>query len=158
MRVQQEGLPLTDNHNLRILTRIGTVVTVLAAGTLLVSSGIGGIVLATGALAGLGADGLIHAHTKKDREKARGELYRTVEKAEAQFVMDSSAKLKDTYDKIVHFLKQRQAEWQQEKLAVQEQHREKELQRIQAVDWAVLVKQIDEKLESVIEAPGIPSL
>jgi GTP-binding protein EngB required for normal cell division len=157
MTVQQAGLPLTDNHNLRILTRVGTVVTVIAAGTLLVTAGIGGIVLATGTLAGIGADSIIHANTKKDREKVRGELYRMVEKAELQFVADTSAKLKDTYDRIIDFLKQRQGEWQKEKIQNLQQRREEEMQRINGIDWDGLMKRTDDMIEDVLQAPGVHS-
>ena len=109
----QTDLSLSDSHRFKIISRLGTAASVIMAGSLLATAGVGGIALAASALAGLTAEQVALYNTRKDRGVVRDEIQKLVQQASHEYTIDISRKLKAGYDQIISGLKQHQERWQQ---------------------------------------------
>lgn len=137
--VPAREVTLSDSNKLRILSRCATAGTVVAAGTLFATSGIGGIAIAASVVTSLVADQLIRMRTKEDREKVKGELRRTVELVERDYASEISRKLQEGYNEIVAQLRKHQFRWQQGQL----QALKTASQSDHPVDWKDLLAKTD---------------
>jgi hypothetical protein len=107
----QQRLDLWDTNKLRIVTRLGTAASVVAAGRLLLTSGLGAGTIALGILAGLAAEQVANYAVSKDRAKVRVELDKLIAKASLDYVKDVSARLKAGYREITESVKEQQRSW-----------------------------------------------
>lgn len=112
-----DSIELSDNKKLKVVTRVGTAATVIAAGTLLATSGVAGVVMAISMLSGLGAEWLIGRKTKESRCKALNVLPSILDKCELVYVTQISDSLKSSYSEIINNLKTSQSEWKAKALA-----------------------------------------
>lgn len=112
----QKDLPLSDSHRFKIISRLGTAASVIMAGSLLATAGVGGITLAASVLAGLTAEQVALYNTRKNRGIVRDEIQKLIKQASHEYTTDVSRKLKAGYDEIISGLKQPQERWQQAQL------------------------------------------
>lgn len=115
-RPKQNELLLSDNSKFEILTKFGTIATVVIAGTAFFTLGTGGFVLAAGAITGLVAEQFIRSNTTKDKEKIRSELKRIISLAIKEYLTISSQNLQIEYGKINENVKKYNSRWQQAQL------------------------------------------
>jgi hypothetical protein len=108
---------------LKIVTRIGTAATVIAAGTLLATSGVAGVVMAISMLSGIGAEWLMGRKTKEARAKVQEVLPTVLDRCELVYINQISDSLKVSYGEIIDNLKNSQAEWKSKVLATIEEER-----------------------------------
>lgn len=99
--VPSETLNIADNQKLRIVTRIGTATTVIAAGTMCATMGIGGAVLATSMLSGIVADLFIGRNQKKSKEKVIALIPLMVEQAQHKLIVNVSDGLDNSYNEVI---------------------------------------------------------
>jgi len=139
---EQKTLPLSDGHLFRIISRLGTAASVIMAGSLLATAGIGGISLAASVLAGLTAEQVALYNTRRDRNIVHSEIQKIVQQASHEYATDVSRKLKAGYDEILTNLKQHQERWQQAQLQSLTAYTQKNRAN-RNFDWQVLQSEID---------------
>jgi GTP-binding protein EngB required for normal cell division len=147
-------LALADAQKLKIVTRVGTAAVVIAAGTLFATAGIGGAVLATSLLAGLGAEQWNHQQTSQNRELVRAELNTLVGRASVYFTSDVASKLKEWYDDVIASVREGQGQWQQAQLQALQTAKQKG-DSAGRTDWPDILRQIDSLLRQI--RPQIPA-
>lgn len=143
----QNELSLSDSHRFKIITRTGTAATVLMAGTLFATAGIGGAALAASVVLGLGAEQISRFNTSKDRKKVRVEISTMVDKSIYQYASDVSRTLKDEYDSLISKLKQEHLKWQQTQLQTLKtmQRRDKP----DEIDWKHSLARVNDSVEEI---------
>ena len=137
------ALPLADAQKLKIVTRVGTAAVVIAAGTLFATAHIGGAILATSMLAGLGAEQWNQRQTSENRDKVRAELSTLVGRSCAYFATDVSSKLKSWYDEVIGSVKEGQEQWQQAQIQALQAAKHKGDSAAGRTDGAEILRQID---------------
>ena len=105
------GIYIADTNRLKIVTRIGTAATVIAAGTLLATAGIGGIVMAVSMVSGLGAEFFMRKKNNEAKEEIKRHLPDIVTRAQLQVVTDFSQKLQDVTSELVAHLQTLKTDW-----------------------------------------------
>ena len=106
-----DNIELADNKKLKIVTRVGTAATVIAAGTLLASSGVAGVVMAISMVSGIGAEWFIGKKSKESRDKVKSLLPLIIDQAILNYVDKVSTSLKDSYAEIITNLRNSQKQW-----------------------------------------------
>lgn len=153
---KQKDLFFSDNSKFKIITKFGTIATVVIIGTMLVTSSLGGFILAASAATGLVAEQLIRSNTSKDKEKVRDELKNIVTQATKEYLTAFSQSLRDEYQKLSASLKAYNLKWQQAQLEALkiEEHRDKHgneinynviLQKINTLSNEIIAKCMFEK-------------
>ena len=139
--VARNELRLSDTNMLKIVSRVGTAGSAIAAGTLLATAGIGGVAMAASALTGLAAEQLINWNARKDREKVRQELNHVINQSETAYTREVSLRLREVYGEILQHLQKHYTRWMQA-----------QLQAIEAVsqnpagrqgDWQAVLQEVD---------------
>ena len=110
------GIEITDMQRIRTVTRVGTAVTVIAAGTLLATSGIAGIVMAVGMVSGLGAEAFMRKKVNQTREEIKKHLPSLVTKVQMQYADEVEQRLIKLTDELVGQLHSLQKEWRESSL------------------------------------------
>lgn len=105
------NIKIADTNKLKIVTRIGTVATVLAAGTLLATAGIGGVVMGVSMMSGLGAEFFMRKKNNEAKEEIKRHLPDIITRAQLQVVTDFSQKLQEVTGELVAHLQTLKAEW-----------------------------------------------
>jgi GTP-binding protein EngB required for normal cell division len=121
MGFDEVGIPpsnvaLANMQKFRVVSRLGTVATVLLASVALAQLGFIGATIAVSSLAGLAADQLAQRVTVKDRGSVRSELDRVVQRVWLDYAAEVSAKLKNGYDQLLLALKKEQARWNESQI------------------------------------------
>lgn len=109
-----DNIELVDYKRLKIVTRVGTAVTVIAAGTLLATSGIAGALMAISMVSGIGAEWFMGRKTKDAREKVKSILPSIIDQAILGYVDKVSTSLRDSYADIIANLRKSQETWKAE--------------------------------------------
>ncbi len=118
-----DTIEISDNKKLKIVTRVGTAATVIAAGTLLATSGVAGVVMAISMLSGIGAEWIMGRKTKEARSKVLEILPSILDKCELVYINQISDSLKTSYGEIIENLKSSQIEWKAKSIAtIEEEH------------------------------------
>lgn len=105
------GINIADTNRLKIVTRIGTAATVIAAGTLLATAGIGGVVMAVGMVSGLGAEFFMRKKNNEAKEEIKRHLPDIVTRAQLQVVTDFAQKLQEVTGELIAHLQTLKADW-----------------------------------------------
>lgn len=118
-----DTIEMSDNKKLKIVTRIGTAATVIAAGTLLATSGVAGVVMAISMLSGIGAEWIMGRKTKESRAKVLEVLPSILDKCELVYINQFSESLQASYGEILGNLKTIQADWKAKSIATIKEER-----------------------------------
>ncbi len=106
-----DEVSIADIQKLKIVTRIGTAATVIAAGALFATSGIGGIIMAVSMVSGLGAEFFMRKQSNDSKEQIKKHIPDIIERANLQIVTDYDSKVQDvTYELIAH-MQTLKADW-----------------------------------------------
>lgn len=117
-----DAIEISDNKNLKIITRVGKTATILTAGVLL-TTGIPGVLLAISMLTGTVADWILSLKTKETRAKVLEVLPSILDKCELVYINQISASLKASYNEILGNIKTSQADWKAKAIAtIEEEH------------------------------------
>lgn len=106
-------IDIADTNKLKIITRIGTAATVIAAGALFATSGIGGIVMAASMVSGLGAEFFMRKQMNESKDKIKQHLPEIVSRAQIQLVTDFNQKVQNVTDELISNLHTLKSEWQE---------------------------------------------
>ncbi len=117
------NIDIADANKLKIVTRIGTAATVVAAGALFATSGIGGIVMAASMVSGLGAEIIIRKQMNESKEKIKQHLPEIVSRAQIQLVTDFNQKIQNVTDELISNLQTLKSEWHENSLKAIEQEK-----------------------------------
>ncbi len=105
------GVSVADTNKLKIVTRIGTAATVIAAGALFATSGIGGIIMAVSMVSGLGAEFFMRKQTNESKEQIKRHLPEIITRAQLQLVTDFNQKIQDVTNELISHLQGLKADW-----------------------------------------------
>ena len=113
---------VADTQKLKIVTRIGTAATVIAAGTLLASAGIGGIIMAISMVSGIGAEFFMRKQSSESKEKIKQVIPDIVNRSQLQIISDFNQKIEEVTSEIIAQLQAMKLDWieQREKSIAQE--------------------------------------
>ncbi|RCJ14480.1 hypothetical protein A6S26_10180 [Nostoc sp. ATCC 43529] len=114
--IEQKEIQLSDQNTLKIISRVGTAVLVVMAGTVLGPLGFGSAGIAASVIAGLTSEQFIRWNNAKERDKICDELSKIVERAEHEYAIEVSRRLKESYNQVISDLKQHQISWEQAQL------------------------------------------
>lgn len=118
-----DAIEISDNKNLKIITRVGSAVTIFVAGSLLATSGVAGVIMAFSMLSGIGAEWIMNLKTKESRAKVLEVLPSILDKCELVYINQISASLKASYNEILGNIKTSQADWKAKAIAtIEEEH------------------------------------
>ena len=112
--VSTENPEISDNKKMRIVARVGTAATVIAAGTMFATMGIGGVVMATGMVAGIGAEFFMNRKQSESKEKVQALIPQMVEQAQQKLTIDISDNLNNAYNELIKSLQSYQDLWLEE--------------------------------------------
>lgn len=105
---------ISDTKKMRIVARIGTAVTVIAAGTMCATMGVGGIVMATGMVAGIGAEFLMNRKQNESKERVQALIPQLVDQTQQKLVISVSDHLSNAYNDLIKNLQAYQNQWIEE--------------------------------------------
>ncbi len=106
-----EEVSIADTQKLKIVTRIGTAATVIAAGALFATSGIGGIIMAISMVSGLGAEFFMRKKANDSKEQIKKHIPDIIERANLQLVTDYDCKVQDVTNELVAHMHTLKADW-----------------------------------------------
>lgn len=151
---KQKDLLFSDNSKFKIVTKFGTIATVVIVGTMLVTSSLGGFILAASAATGLVAEQLIRSNTSKDKEKVRDELKSIIAQATREYLTAFSQSLRNEYQKLSASLKTYNLKWQQAQLEALkiEEHPDKQGNEI---DYNCILQKINTLSDEIIAECGL---
>ena len=112
--VSTENPEIADNKKMRIVARVGTAATVIAAGTMFATMGITGIVMATGMMAGIGAELFMNKKQNESKEKIQSIIPLLVEQAQQKLAINISDNLNKAYGELIKNLQSYQNQWLEE--------------------------------------------
>ena len=137
-------LPIADTQKLKIVTRIGTAATVVAAGALFASSGIGGIIMAVSMVSGLGAEVIMKKQNNESKEIIKKHLPDIVERVNLQLVTDYESKINGETLKLVSHIQNLKNDWMEASKKTIEQEREIALFNLDSNKWISIMERINE--------------
>lgn len=106
-----EEVSIADTQKLKIVTRIGTAATVIAAGALFATSGIGGIIMAVSMVSGLGAEFFMRKQSNDSKEQIKKHIPDIVERANLQLITDYDVKVQDVTNELIAHMQTLKADW-----------------------------------------------
>lgn len=112
--IPPEDIEIADNRKMRIVARVGTAATVIAAGTMCATMGIGGVVMAVSMLAGVGAEFFMGRKQDEAKAKVLELIPRIVEQAHGKVVIDISDNLDKVYNELLKSIHSYQDTWTEE--------------------------------------------
>lgn len=142
---------IADNKKLRIVTRVGTAVTVIAAGTMCATMGIGGIIMAVSMMSGIGAEYFMNRKQNESKKKVQELIPQVVEQAQQKLIIDVSDNLSKAYSDLLGNLQAYQDEW----ISEAEQNIEKEHQialyncQVENGQWEKCMQEINNQIEII---------
>lgn len=150
--IPTENPEISDNKKMRIVARVGTAATVIAAGTMFATMGISGIVMATGMMAGIGAEFFMNRKQSESKEKVQSLIPQMVDQAQQKLSINISDNLNKAYSELIKNLQSFQGLWMEEA----ERNIEKERQialyncKTDADKWIQCMHEINTLSEKII--------
>ena len=142
---------VADTQKLKIVTRIGTAATVIAAGTLLATSGIGGIIMAVSMVSGIGAEFFMRKKTNESKEHIKKVIPEIVDRAQIQIITDFNQKIEDVTNEIISQLQTVKLDWIEQKEKTIEQEKSIALFNNNSAKWDALMQRINQLAELILK-------
>ena len=146
-----DDVNVTDLQKLKIVTRIGTAATVIAAGALFATSGIGGIIMAVSMVSGLGAEFFMRRQTNDAREEIKKHLPNIVERANLQIVTDYDAKIQEVTAELVSHIETLKNDWLESSKKTIDQEKAIALFNFGSTKWDSIMNRINQISELLIK-------
>ena len=109
--VASGDVQIADTDRMRIVARVGTVATVIAAGALATTLSIAGITMAVAMLSGVSAEFFMKRKQEESREKVKSLIPVMVEKMNLQLNISVSEELDKSYANLISNLQKQQGNW-----------------------------------------------
>lgn len=145
------SVDIADTNKLKIVTRIGTAATVIAAGALFATSGICGIIMAVSMVSGLGAEFFMRKQINESKEKIKCYLPEIVMRSQYQIVTDFSSKIDEMTNKLVSHLQTLKSEWLENSIKEIEQERNIAIFNLNPAKWDNLMSKINQLSEIILK-------
>ena len=133
------------------MTRIGTAATVIAAGTLLASAGIGGIIMAVSMVSGIGAEFFMRRKTDESRNRIKIAIPEIVERAQIQLVSDFNQRIEEVTNEIISQLQTVKLEWIEQRKKTIEQEKAIALFNNNSIKWESVMQRINQLAELILK-------
>lgn len=144
-------IEIADTNKLKIVARIGTAATVIAAGALFATSGIGGIIMAVSMVSGLGAEFFMRKQTNDSKEQIKRHLPEIVGRAQLQIVTDFNQKIQDVTDELVSHLQTLKTEWEESSIKSIEQEKAIATFNFNPSKWDNVMSRINQLSEIILK-------
>ena len=102
---------VTDTNKLKIFTRIGTAATIITAGALFATSGIGGIVMAVSMMSGVGAEFIMRKKSNDSKESIKKRLPEIISRTQLHIITDFDHKIGNMTSDIVSQIHSLKEDW-----------------------------------------------
>ena len=145
------NVAVADTNKLKIVTRIGTAATVIAAGTLLATSGIGGIIMAVSMVSGLGAEFFMRKKSNESKEQIKRYLPEIVDRAQIQLVDDFNQKFMDVSKELTAQLRVLKADWIDSSTKNVDQEKAIALYNFSPEKWNAIMERINQLSEIILK-------
>lgn len=145
------NIEIADTNKLKIVTRIGTAATVIAAGALFATSGIGGIIMAVSMVSGLGAEFFMRKQTNDSKQQIKRNLPEIVSRAQLQVVTGFNQKIQDVTNELISHLQTLKAEWQENSLKEIEQEKAIAMFNFSSAKWDNVMSRINQLSEIILK-------
>lgn len=146
----QNSVSVTDTQKLKIITRIGTAATVIAAGALFATSGIGGIIMAVGMVSGISAECIMKKQINNSKEDIKKHLPEIVEKANLRLITEYETKMQNVTLELITHLHTVKADWFESSKKMIKQEKEIATFNIGASKWNSIMDRINQLSEILI--------
>lgn len=145
-----DGVNIADTHKLKIITRIGTAATVIAAGALFATSGIGGVVMAVSIMSGIGAEFFMKKQSNESKEEIKKHLPEFIDRANLQILTDFETKIQDVTVGLVSDLNSLKKEWLDNSQKSIEQEKSIALFNYNTSKWDAIMININQLGEQIL--------
>lgn len=142
---------IADLNKLKIVTRIGTAATVIGAGALCATAGIGGIVMAASMISGIGAEMFIRKKNDGSREEVRKALPGILDRTQLKLATDFEPKLMEMSTELVNQLHTVRSEWNEKSEKEIAQEKEIALFNTSASKWENIMGRINQLCELLVK-------
>lgn len=146
-----DEVSIADTQKLKIVTRIGTAATVIAAGALFATSGIGGIIMAISMVSGLGAEFFMRKQNNDSKEQIKKHLPDIIERANLQVVTDYESKIQEVTAELISHLQTLKAEWLESSKKTIEQEKAIAIFNYGSAKWDSIMARINQLSEILIK-------
>lgn len=145
-----DEIDIADSQKLKIVTRIGTAATIIAAGTLLASTGVGGIVMAVSMMSGLGAELLMKKQNDNSKEQIKKHIPTIVERANLQLLSDFEVKIQNVTNDLIAHIQTLKADWMESSKKTFEQEKSIATFNSGSDKWEAIMARINQLSELLI--------
>ena len=145
-----DQVSIADMQKLKIVTRIGTAATVITAGALLATSGIGGIIMAVSMVSGLGAELFMRKQNNESKEEIKNHLPDIIERANLQLVMDYESKINEVITELISHMQDLKADWLESSKKTIEQEKAIATFNLGSEKWDSIMYRINQLSELII--------
>ena len=146
-----EEVKVADTNKLKIVTRVGTAATVITAGALLASSGIGGIIMAVSMLSGLGAEFFMRKQNNDSKQEIKKHLPDIIERTNLQIVTDFDTKMQEVTFQLISHLQTLKSDWMESSKKNIEQEKAIANFNIGSAKWDTIMERINQLSELIIQ-------
>jgi hypothetical protein len=146
-----DEVSVADTQKLKIVTRIGTAATVIAAGALFATSGIGGVVMAVSMVSGLGAEFFMRKQANESKELIKKHLPIIVERANLQLVTDFDTKIQGVTNELIAHMQTLKADWLESSKKTIEQEKAIATFNLSSSKWNSIMDRINQLSELLIK-------
>ena len=145
------NVEISDTNKLKIVTRIGTAATVIAAGALFATSGIGGIIMAVSMVSGIGAEFFMRKQTNDSKENIKKHLPEIINRAQLQVVTDFDQKIQGLTNEFIIQLQTLKKEWKDSSIKSIEQEEAIAIYNFSPAKWENVMSRINQLSEIVLK-------
>lgn len=146
-----DEVSIADTQKLKIVTRIGTAATVIAAGALFATSGIGGIIMAVSMVSGLGAEFFMRKQNNDSKEQIKKHLPDIIERANLQLVTDYESKIQEVTAELISHLQTLKSDWIESSKKTIEQEKAIAIFNYGSGKWDSIMARINQLSEILIK-------
>ena len=146
-----DEVPIADIQKLKIVTRIGTAATVIAAGALFATSGIGGIIMAVSMVSGLGAEFFMRKQSNDSKEQIKKHLPDIIERVNLQIVTDYESKIHEVTAELISHLQTLKSDWMESSKKTIEQEKAIAIFNFGSAKWDSIMARINQLSEILIK-------
>ena len=144
-------IAVADTQKLKIVTRIGTAATVIAAGTLLASAGIGGVIMAVSMVSGIGAEFFMRKQSNDSKERIKKAIPEIVDRAQIQLISDFNQKIEEVTNEIISQLQTVKLDWIEQREKTIEQEKSIALFNNNTAKWDSVMQRINQLAELILK-------
>ncbi|MBR5825183.1 MAG: hypothetical protein IKY67_13715 [Paludibacteraceae bacterium] len=145
------NVEISDTNKLKIVTRIGTAATVIAAGALFATSGIGGIIMAVSMVSGIGAEFFMRKQTNDSKDNIKKHLPEIISRAQLQVVTDFDQKIQNLTNEFIAQLQTLKKEWEDSSIMNIEQEESIAIYNFSHVKWNNVMSRINQLSEILLK-------